>query len=217
MNILMTIASFLGFAPAAMAEVPPDSSVVPAPPRTGFEVALRTGFSQPLGKIQPHDDGEMLDYPGQIPAVLEVGARVTPHVFLGAYFGAGFGLEHSSNVSSTALHIGAEVQYHFVPQAGADPWVGYGLGYESLSENDFDERYTRYDGFEFGHLMGGANFRVSPSFGLGPFLDASLGHYTSYHFTYPGASSYYPDQDKSLSGMAVHSWVTLGVRGTLFP
>jgi hypothetical protein len=87
-------------------------------------------------------------------------------IFLGAYFGAGFGLEHGSNVSSTALHIGAEVQYHFVPEAGADPWVGYGLGYESLSQD---------------------------------------------------SSSYYPDQDKSLSGTAVHSWVTLGVRGTLMP
>jgi hypothetical protein len=217
MKILLTIAIVVALAPSAMAEVPSDSNVAPAPPRTGFEVALRTGFSQPLGNLGSGYDETMSDYPGQIPAILELGARVTPKVFVGAYFGAGLGLGNSPNISSTALHIGAEVQYHFVPEAGADPWVGYGLGYESLSENVFDERFTRYDGFEFAHLMGGANFRVSPSFGLGPFLDVSLGHYTSYHFRYPGEESYFPDQDRSISGMAVHSWITLGLRGTLMP
>ena len=107
------------------------------------------------------------------------------------------------------------MQNHFVPEAGADPWIGYGLGYESLSENDFDERFSRYEGFEFAHLMGGANFRVSPSFTVGPFLDVSFGHYTSYHFQYPSGSSF--NQERNLDGMAVHSFATLGVRGTLSP
>jgi hypothetical protein len=214
-NLLLTIASFLGFARTAMAEMPSASTVTSAP-RTGFEVAVRTGYARPVGNLRPNDGGEIMDYPGQIPVLVEVGARVVPHVFVGAYFGAGFGLEHTPGVSSTALHIGAEVQYHFVPEGGADPWLGYGLGYESLSENDFDERSTRFDGFEFGHLMGGANFRLNPAFAVGPFLDVSLGHYTSYHYRDTVEPST-RNMDRSIPGMAVHSWLTLGVRGTFGP
>ena len=60
--------------------------------------------------------------------------------------------------------------------------------------------------------MGGLDFRLSHGFGLGPFVDFSLGTNTKDDNKVNSASS-----SQSIDQTAGHQWLTLGVRGVLFP
>ncbi|MGC4064078.1 MAG: hypothetical protein QM784_05445 [Polyangiaceae bacterium] len=63
-------------------------------------------------------------------------------------------------------------------------------------------------GFEFLNLQGGADFKLSPAFGLGPFVSFSLGQYGTMNQKGPGI-----DSSDSIDNKAFHEWLTLGVRG----
>lgn len=66
----------------APAEAPPAS--------TGFQIALRTGIAVPLGESTR--DENMSDVFGvQFPILADIGAKVIPEVFVGAYLGFGIG------------------------------------------------------------------------------------------------------------------------------
>ena len=62
-------------------------------------------------------------------------------------------------------------------------------------------------------FMGGVDFRLSPAFGIGPFLDFSAGKYTTYRAELPG----YPTQEGDVPTPGTHEWLAFGVRGTFFP
>lgn len=68
-------------------------------------------------------------------------------------------------------------------------------------------------GFEFARFGAGVDFRLNKVFGLGPFVDFSLGSYSRYKFDVPGAAS----EDGDISNTASHQWLTFGVRGVFFP
>lgn len=67
-------------------------------------------------------------------------------------------------------------------------------------------------GPEFAHLMGGVDFRVSKVFGIGPFLDFSLGQYSSV-----GGSGGSSSTSADIKDKALHQWLTLGGKFTFFP
>lgn len=67
--------------------------------------------------------------------------------------------------------------------------------------------------------MGGVDFRLDRVFGLGPFVDFSLGEYTGYLFS-PGEYSSDEPPDRSYQDIpekALHEWLMLGIRGVFFP
>ena len=106
------------------------------------------------------------------------------------------------------LHIGIEAQYHILPAGAVNPWIGYGLGWESLSMSTSAGGVTRsssISGFEFARLMGGVDFRVSRVFGVGPFVDLSMA-------TYSSASN-----GATINDTGTHEWLTLGARFVFFP
>lgn len=109
----------------------------------------------------------------QVPLFVEIGGKVIPHLFVGGYFGPAFGGTagdlhatcESSNTTCFAVgaRIGAEVQFHFLPAARANPWIGYGIGYESVAVAFTEGNRTgsvSYNGFEFAHF-GGASISGS--------------------------------------------------------
>ena len=62
----------------------------PMPARVGFQMAFRTGYALPMGKVDDEPDGEMSNfYSGQVPIFIEVGGKPSPYIFLGGYFGLG--------------------------------------------------------------------------------------------------------------------------------
>lgn len=207
-SLLGTI-GLLGLSSAALAQTPPA--------RTGFQMDIRTGYSVPMGSAQANVDlSNMVS--GQVPIFVDIGAKLIPQLFIGGYFGLGIGGAGGTSkdacnangwdCSAVTVHIGVEAQYHILPAGFVNPWVGYGLGYESLglatSKNGVTNS-TSVGGFEFARFMGGADFRVSRVFGVGPFVDLSMATYSS------GSNG------ATIQNTATHEWLTLGARFVFFP
>jgi hypothetical protein len=232
---LFSFASVFCIAGYAMAqEAPPPATTTAAPPpRVGFQMALRTGYAVPMGYARGANPGsnaadlKMSDgFSGQVPLFIEIGGKIVPNLFLGGYLGFGFGgaagefdaICSGSGVSCVAVGVrfGAEVQYHILPGETANPWVGYGIGFESLALSMSAGGQTATDsfgGFEYAHLMAGVDFRLNRIFGIGPFVDFSIGEYTRYHVEAPGLATI----DGDIQTTRTHEWLAFGVRGTFFP
>jgi hypothetical protein len=186
----------------------------------GFQLAWRSGYSQPVGKAwQGHSMSDVAS--GQVPILLDIGGKPIPSLFLGLSGGFAFGGSHGftkaacrvggGGCSTESFHLGIAGHWHFLPGGWLDPWVGLGIGLESLTvaeSKDGSLKSTSLSGVEFGHLLGGADWRPTRHFGVGPFLDVSLGRYASVK---TGSAT------KDISDKALHSWVTLGVRFVLLP
>lgn len=190
-------------------------------------MALRTGFSLPFGKVDGDSDAKMSDtVSGQVPLFIELGGKPIKQLFLGAYLGLGIGgvtgdLEddcdqYDVDCLAFSAHLGAEVQYHILPHEDLNPWVGYGIGFESLSiavtQGDEDGNLS-FGGFQFARFMGGVDFRINRTLGIGPFVDFSLGQYSSYRVDAPA----FPDDEIDFDDKALHEWLTIGARFVFFP
>ena len=187
-------------------------------------MALRTGAAIPLGSFEAGEDLAGI-FSAQVPLTADIGGKIGHHVFLGGYLGLGIGgtggdviVCRPSNVScaTASFRAGIEVLYHFLPERFTNPWIGYGLGYESsaigISRGDGTGTYAGA-GFEFAHFMGGVDFRLGRVFGIGPFVDLSLAEFVHARVDTPGD----PVQDGSIDNPALHEWLVLGVRGVFFP
>ncbi|HKO50613.1 MAG TPA: hypothetical protein VJV79_22975 [Polyangiaceae bacterium] len=198
------------------------------PARKGFQMDIRTGWSMPMGTafgggqgLTPSDTRLWEITSGHVPFIVDIGAKVMPELFVGGYFGLGFGgaggktldaCEAShSDCSTVDLHFGVEAQYHILPAGLANPWIGYGLGFESFglrqSANGIS-RTTTLTGFEFARFMGGVDFRITRVFGVGPFIDLSM---ASFSRISDG------DNSQSIDQTRTHTWLTFGARFVLFP
>lgn len=83
-----------------------------------------------------------------------------------------------------------------------DPWLGVGLGYESLSL-DLDGTDLTMRGVEW-LVQAGIDFHPTPSFGIGPYAGFSVGRYTSIDSDVG---------DGEIGDKELHEWITAGVRG----
>jgi len=216
-------ALILGFALTIVA-----GTALAAPPKhTGFQLALRTGVAIPFGDT--FKDNKLSDgVAAQLPLVVDIGGKVIPNLFLGGYLGIGVGgvggrtadFCDAADLSclGVGIRIGVEAQYHILPAEFVNPWIGYGIGYESLgvgiSGNGGPDTSSSVGGLEFAHFMGGADFRLSRVAGIGPFIDVSLGRYGS-QTTDNGSTTTSRDIDSSLR--ATHGWVMFGARVVFFP
>jgi len=200
----------LGWSGAALAQQAPKA-------RTGFQMDIRTGYSIPMGKLDGGNglfgSSKLTDaVSGQVPFILDIGGKVIPELFIGGYFGLAFGGAGGAtkngcpNCNSVGLHVGAELQYHILPASFVNPWVGYGIGLESLAVGD--SRSVAWGGFEFARFMGGADFRINRVFGVGPFVDLSMATFSTFNDG---------DQSRSIPETGIHEWLTLGVRFVFFP
>jgi len=197
-------------------------------------MAIRTGYMVPMGDgvgaspgDPPGSSNKMSDvFSGQVPLFIELGGKATPNLFVGGYLGFGFGgaagqldtacKQAAASCTAVGVRFGAEIQYHIQPAEASNPWIGYGFGFESITLSETVRGLSgssSFGGLEFAHLMGGVDFRLSPVFGIGPFLDFSAGKYTTYHVDVPGVAT----QDGDVPTTATHEWLAFGVRGTFFP
>jgi hypothetical protein len=187
-------------------------------------MALRTGYSVPLGSFA--ENSSMSDWlSGQVPLLIDIGGKPIPNLFVAGYLGLGFGGvagqlkavcdANRADCLAVSVRLGAEVQYHILPDQLANPWIGYGIGFEGASLSESVGGNTTTDsvsGFEFAHLMAGVDLRTSGIFGFGPFVDAAFGTYTSETTKINGVST-----DRSIDKTAGHQWLTFGLRGVFFP
>ena len=208
-----------------LTEVPDDKRHEAPPARTGFQVAARAGAAIPLGdasKGATLSDG----LSPQFAAIVDIGGKIIPQIFLGAYLGGnvgGTGTETSKQCDALkascvafTYRIGVQLQYHIIPDGKVDPWIGYGIGYEvsriagSANGSSFN---TTLVGPEYGHILAGVDFRLTKIFGIGPFVDFSFGKYTNLTRDpepVPGRSS-------DIADTAMHEWLTIGAKFLFFP
>lgn len=194
---------------------------------SGIELGLRTGYAIPLGSIAGGGNANLGDLlSGVIPVWIDAGYRLaSPNLFLGAYFQYGIGLVSGNaanafapgsgaqcgqgglSCSGNVLKYGIQAHYHIAPAATFDPWVGLGIGMETLNGSaSFGGQSVSgsYSGWDYLILQAGGDFHVTQSFGLGPMVMFSLGQYNN-------ASS--QGQSASIDQTAMHEWITIGVRG----
>lgn len=205
--------------PAPDAYVKPERPEPTPMPRRGFQLGIRTGVALPAGKLSENTAMAALAS-AQIPLFLDIGAKVSRYVFLGGYGSFALGgvsdrwdrnTCRGHDCASRSAHLGAQIQIHFGSFERVNPWIGYGIGYEWLWTSGAPE--TTVHGPEYGRFMAGFDFRLSHDWGLGPFVDATIGRYTRVTADDNNGRSKTSDIDDT----AVHSWVTVGLRLVLFP
>jgi hypothetical protein len=186
------------------------------------EVGFRTGYALPMGDLEGGANGNPSlslgdAVNGVLPLWFDVGYRFNPNMMIGGFLQYGFAFVNTgkqtectmggNSCSANDLMIGAQFHYHIMPDGPIDPWVGAGVGWESLSANETllgQNVSVGYSGFQFLNVQGGADFKVMSNFGLGPFLMLSFGEYN-------GCSS--NQGSCTLQATSLHEWLTLGVRG----
>jgi outer membrane protein W len=222
-----------GAAPEPAAEPAPAAAPAPAEasasvstsegaPSGKFVIGARLGYGIAMGDSQK--DAKLSDgVSGHVPIWLDLGYMVTPNIMLGLYGQYGIGIVGSSmsdicdtpniDCSVSVIRLGIQGQYHLSPAEKFDPWFGLGFGYEwntlSVSGNGGSGTFGAH-GFEFANLQGGFDYKLSPAFGIGPFLSFSLGQYGT---TSAGGDLKDLYQDGSIDNTAIHEWLTFGIRG----
>ena len=147
----------------------------------------------------------------------EIGAKLSESVFFGGMLGVGVGspgdaLSAACNsCSSVALKVGPIARYYFSPAKAFDPWVNVSTAFSLLgvSNGETASSGRRVQGpvlvgLEILKAGVGVDWRLSPLFGVGPYLDVAFG-------TYLGASNV------EAFSAAIHTWVSFGVRIVLSP
>lgn len=212
--VALAALGFLGLSGAALAQT------APPPARTGFQMDIRTGYSVPMGSA--FNGTKLSDTTsGEVPFLVDIGAKVIPQLFIGGYTGFAIGGAGGASKASCEarnadcltlrFHLGVEAQYHILPAGRVNPWLGYGLGIESFGQsrtvNGLSTTLTM-SGFEFARFMAGVDFRVHRVFGVGPFVDLSM---ASFNRMSDGSNS------ATITDSATHSWLTFGARFVFFP
>ena len=196
------------------------------PPHTGFQLAVRTGVAIPFGKLEDAKGGGMSDtFSPQVPFVLDIGGKPIPNLFIGAYLGLAFGgaggnfADACERAKATCVGVGVrfgiEAQWHFLPDAKLDPWVGYGIGYAGEGASGQANGVTTsltVAGPEYGHFSGGLDFRLNKTLGIGPMVDFGIGKYTRAKTEALGVA-----REGDIGNTALHERLTLGVRMVVLP
>jgi Autotransporter beta-domain/PEGA domain len=207
--------------PAAAATAAPVSNGEADPNATRFEAAIRAGIGIPLGDLSARSPS-LSDFDSfTIPLMVEIGARIGGHVFLGAYFQYGVGGSTNGDTcgagfscSPSTLRFGGEVHWHPLGNVPVDPWVGLGSGYESLRLGVSGNATGSYsvNGWEFASLQAGVDFALGSAVKIGPWISFSIGQYSS-----GSVSGSNTTVGADITEKSIHEWLMGGVRLVILP
>ena len=182
------------------------------PAKTGaFEIGGRAGLEFPVGRRFENSEDISYSWPTGFPLWLDLGYRYRGNWLFGGF--AMFAPVSTANCpasscSATHVRIGGQVHYHFAPENKIDGFIGGGLSYEWLAftASGFTDTSVTLGGFEWLHIQGGADFKVSDKVAIGPFGAIFFGQYSSYKVRDRFATAE-PRIDGSL-----HQWLMIGFR-----
>ncbi len=211
---LVTAVSLLASSGARAADASvenPPGEALEAAPHAGFALGLRVGYGRALSSTS--FDSLTTGTPSLLPLTLDAGYRIG-HLYGGIYGQMAVASRTNcggSTCSAKDYQLGINVHYHFRPERSIDPWVGFGIGYETLHlsglagfpDTSIDRKGIDYAVFQVGtdFLLGASTAAVRPH--IGPFMALALGQM---------------DDTRGPFGRKTadaHQWLTLGVRGTL--
>ena len=191
-----------------------------AGPESGFSLGARLGYGIPIGDADGGDPlggvpaAKMTDLvSGQIPIQLDATYRFDRNWQFGLYFQYGIAFASDTfcpagvSCSASNVRFGAEAMYTFASE-GFSPWLGVGIGYEWLNLTA-EALGTSVDfqvsGFEYLNLQLGGDWKLSPTFKVGPFVSFSLASYDS--LSVAGLSG-------DIANTTTHEWLQFGLKGT---
>jgi hypothetical protein len=191
---------------------------------TGIQLVFETGYSLPLGNADANTKQSDF-FSAQVPLLLHLAYKPIANLGIGGFVGVGFGGSGDA-LSSTcsrpgvtcvggAFRLGIEAQVSFLPAARVDPYIGLGLGLESSGISASNGNQTVRVGLvgpELARLTFGADYRISRMLGIGPFTTLAIGRYSSLNQDAGNGSV-----SRDLAEKALHEWLTLGLRLTVFP
>jgi len=191
----------------------------PGPPESGVSIALSLGYAIPMGSID--NTAKLSDtFSGGLPLQVDIGWRFTPNLYLGAFFQYSFAFLSSAtsslcsaspgvSCSGSNIQFGVDFVYTFMPFATFAPYVGLGVGWEfaslTASASGASQSLT-VSGPQFARIIVGGDFRVGSALRVGPFVNFSLGQYSSLSSPIAGAT---------LGDKTLHEWLQFGVKGTV--
>lgn len=223
---VMACAVMASGAARAQVMVRVDSSDPGARGPSGIELGVRTGYALPFGEQEGAAAGgnsqSLSDaYDGVVPIWIDAGYRFNPRWYAGAFFQYGIALVNEAKnqvcvgtrtgCSGRDIQLGLDAHYHFMPRAGFDPWIGFGAAYEIASSSSSAGGTTMsssFSGFQFVNVQLGGDYKPMRDLGVGPFVVASVGEYSSCSASWPGGSDSCAER-----GSGPHGWLTFGVRG----
>jgi len=206
--------------PEPIAPPPTTPADVPAPPPvrlaeapddlTGhFIIAPRAVWLVPMGSFDSLTSqsgpvgtglGGGLDLGYGISRYVDVHARADFGLL-----GKGSECPGTADCSAQTTSFGLGVGYHLVNGAAFDPWLQIGIGYRTIKVS-VDKEEASYSGIDWLHLAVGGEWYGTRKFGFGPYFAFDLGSYSSR----PAAS-------ERAAETAVHSFMSLGLRGVFDP
>ena len=181
-----------------------------------------------------------------MPLWLDLGYRLTPSVFVGAFAQYGFGflggdlardcgtLEMqadlagaSANCSTQVIRLGLQGQYTFTPASSDSGWVGAGIGYEWMpvkigasGGGESLQFSSTARGFEILNLQAGWDGSLSRNLKAGPFVGFSIARFARNGVSCSGDTTVCADLDNlggSIDDRALHNWLWIGVRIAWIP
>jgi opacity protein-like surface antigen len=206
-----------------------------APEPRGFEHGLRFGVSVPFGKTGEANvlrSGDVSGMVGvRVPIWLDLGYRLDRSLWVGLAPELGLGTVGSDckddqECEWSDLRLSAEVIYSLSPNSSSNPWLGGGVGWESLrgsvtltttdpnSDQTVALRLRELLGGPQLFVQGGMGFDLGESLTVGPYVSASAGMFLLDGFDCPADLC---PTDGSVDEKKLHAWVGLGVRGTNGP
>ena len=178
-------------------------------PTHAVELTLGTGYAQGFGNVGS-GQAKLTDLSQAGGSVqLGVGYRLLPALALGVY-GSGAMFSRADDVDGST-HIysataGVQADWHFLPrQSTFDPWVSAGMGWRGYWTHE-GVGTTSTQGWEWGKLQIGVDYRIDQAVAISPVLGADL---TSF-FTQqtPGSGGF-----RNVSSPTVNTFLFAGVQG----
>jgi outer membrane protein W len=147
-------------------------------PVHALELTLAAGYSQGFGDVSK-DQSASLTQMGQAGMGLQVGIgyRFDPRLMVGFYgeaagYDPGSRVDKHGDVFSTAA--GLQAQWHFIPYAQLDPWIGVGAGWRGYWVREDDSESYSLQGLDVARLQAGVDYRLAPGISLSPLLSLSV-------------------------------------------
>jgi predicted porin len=176
----------------------------------GFTLGLRLGYGAgggDLGGAYKLSDVTTSQVPFQVDAMY----RVNPELAFGGYFSFGIGGVSGAmkdqcdaggfDCSTSSVRAGIQGTYTFTMLQSFVPWVGVGTGYEALSVSASGSvNSVDYTGWEYLNLQVGGDYKVSPLFAFGPYLQYAVGQFSN-------------EEGTAIPDKSTHSWFNIGIRG----
>lgn len=225
-RVVLSLLLALALPTSARASDPPPAS------QATVQIALRTlGWTRPLGRMSQSGLDVTRAIEGAFPLILDLGGKVTRHIFVGAYLGFNLGkvgsaydtlCQGSVSCNANNVRIGLQIQAHLRPASRLNPWFGMGAGSEAttITAESRVGNYTQtlggtssFQGPEYLHLSSGLDYRTNDVWGFGPFVAFTVGRYQ----TTTARNVAGINRTTAISEPASHQWLMIGVRGVLFP